>query len=167
MSMVSNRKPGVDTLKSPVELVRLDTVEMDEDDEILPDFEAEVDGRRVWALVTSWGSGLVDHASVPKSPRPFSDCRSATLTWTTCTDWGRKKRPWATPVTTSARMTAAAARTPTTGRDVGSKIGSLMPNLGWADGAERTRLYAEATSTLRSGTASTPATAFASSANTA
>jgi hypothetical protein len=45
--MVSNRKPGTDTLKSPAELVRLDTVEMDEDDEILPDFSAEVDGRRV------------------------------------------------------------------------------------------------------------------------
>jgi hypothetical protein len=35
-------------LKSTSELVRLDSVEMDEDDEILPDFEAEVDGRRVW-----------------------------------------------------------------------------------------------------------------------
>jgi hypothetical protein len=35
-------------LKSAAELVRLDTVEMDEDDEILPDFSAEVDGRRVW-----------------------------------------------------------------------------------------------------------------------
>ena len=46
--MVSNRKPGADTLKSAAELVRLDTVEMDEDDEILPDFSAEVDGRRVW-----------------------------------------------------------------------------------------------------------------------
>ena len=46
--MVSNRKPGAETLKSRGELVRLDTVEMDEDDEILPDFSAEVDGQRVW-----------------------------------------------------------------------------------------------------------------------
>ena len=48
MSMVSNRKPGATAIKSPADLVRLDSVEMDEDDEILPDFEAEVDGRRVW-----------------------------------------------------------------------------------------------------------------------
>ena len=48
MSMVSNRKPGATAIKSPADLVRLDSVEMDEYDEILPDFEAEVDGRRVW-----------------------------------------------------------------------------------------------------------------------
>ena len=44
--MPSSRKS---TEKTKVELVRLDNVSMDEDDEILPDFEAEVDdGRRVW-----------------------------------------------------------------------------------------------------------------------
>jgi hypothetical protein len=46
--MDSNRKPGQSRSSTLSELVRLDTVEMDEDDEILPDFEAEVDGRRVW-----------------------------------------------------------------------------------------------------------------------
>ena len=43
--MASNRKSAEKTRE---ELVRLDNVNMDEDDEILPDFEAEVDdGRRV------------------------------------------------------------------------------------------------------------------------
>src|SRR4030081_773206 len=48
MSMDSNRNRGGVLPSSGTELVRLDAVEMDEDDEILPDFEAEVDGRRVW-----------------------------------------------------------------------------------------------------------------------
>src|SRR5438067_13166216 len=48
MSMDSNRKRGGTASKTPTELVRLDAVAMDEDDEILPDFEAEVDGRRGW-----------------------------------------------------------------------------------------------------------------------
>src|SRR2546430_17613797 len=49
MSMDSNRKRGGTPSKTASELVRLDAVAMDEDDEILPDFEAEVDdGRRVW-----------------------------------------------------------------------------------------------------------------------
>jgi hypothetical protein len=67
MSMVSNRKPGVDTLKSPVELVRLDTVEMDEDDEILPDFEAEVDGRRVWVTAVLERTVVIEPA--PGEPK--------------------------------------------------------------------------------------------------
>jgi len=48
--MDSNRKRGgAPASKAAPELVRLDAVAMDEDDEILPDFEAEVDdGRRVW-----------------------------------------------------------------------------------------------------------------------
>ena len=46
--MDSSRKPDASRPSSQIELVRLDTVEMDEDDEILPDFEAEVDGQRVW-----------------------------------------------------------------------------------------------------------------------
>ena len=45
MNMASNRKTIDSPSKSPTELVRLDSVSMDEDDEILPDFEAEVDGR--------------------------------------------------------------------------------------------------------------------------
>src|ERR1700730_16651969 len=67
MSMVSNRKPGADTLKSPVELVRLDTVEMDEDDEILPDFEAEVDGRRVWVTAVLERTVVIEPA--PGEPK--------------------------------------------------------------------------------------------------
>jgi hypothetical protein len=65
--MVSNRKPGTDPLKSPVELVRLDTVEMDEDDEILPDFEAEVDGRRVWVTAVLERTVVVEPA--PGEPK--------------------------------------------------------------------------------------------------
>jgi hypothetical protein len=67
MSMVSNRKPGVATLKSPGELVRLNAVEMDEDDEILPDFEAEVDGRRVWVTAVLERTVVVEPA--PGEPK--------------------------------------------------------------------------------------------------
>jgi hypothetical protein len=67
MSMVSNRKPGTETLKSPGELVRLDSVEMDEDDEILPDFEAEVDGRRVWVTAVLERTVVVEPA--PGEPK--------------------------------------------------------------------------------------------------
>src|SRR5260370_23829208 len=46
MSMGSNRKTAQ---KVRNDMVRLDSVSMDEDDEILPDFEAEDDdGNRVW-----------------------------------------------------------------------------------------------------------------------
>ena len=65
--MVSNRKAGADTLKSTGELVRLDTVEMDEDDEILPDFEAEVDGRRVWVTAVLERTVVVEPA--PGEPK--------------------------------------------------------------------------------------------------
>jgi hypothetical protein len=73
MSMVSNRKPGADTLKSPVELVRLDTVEMDEDDELLPDFEAEVDGRRVWVTAVLERTVVVEPA--PGEPKELINRR--------------------------------------------------------------------------------------------
>ena len=65
--MVSNRKPGADTLKSTAELVRLDTVEMDEDDEILPDFSAEVDGRRVWVTAVLERTAVIEPA--PGEPK--------------------------------------------------------------------------------------------------
>ena len=65
--MDSNRKPGTDTLKSRAELVRLDSVEMDEDDEILPDFEAEVDGRRVWVTAVLERTVVVEPA--PGEPK--------------------------------------------------------------------------------------------------
>ncbi|MEA2629365.1 MAG: hypothetical protein QOJ10_1825 [Chloroflexota bacterium] len=67
MSMATNRKAGIDTLKSTGELVRLDTVEMDEDDEILPDFEAEVDGRRVWVTAVLERTVVVEPA--PGEPK--------------------------------------------------------------------------------------------------
>ena len=54
-------------MKSPGELVRLDTVEMDEDDEILPDFEAEVDGRRVWVTAVLERTVVVEPA--PGEPK--------------------------------------------------------------------------------------------------
>src|SRR5713226_7356418 len=67
MSMVSNRKPGATVAKNTGELVRLDTVEMDEDDEILPDFEAEVDGRRVWVTAVLERTVVVEPA--PGEPK--------------------------------------------------------------------------------------------------
>src|ERR1700676_1718468 len=67
MSMDSNRKPGTGTLKSTAELVRLGTVEMDEDDEILPDFSAEVDGRRVWVTAVLERTAVVEPA--PGEPK--------------------------------------------------------------------------------------------------
>ena len=65
--MVSNRKPGIEKLKSTTELVRLDSVEMDEDDEILPDFAAEVDGRRVWVTAVLERTVVVEPA--PGEPK--------------------------------------------------------------------------------------------------
>ena len=67
MSMDSNRKRGGTPLKTPVELVRLDAVAMDEDDEILPDFEAEVDGRRVWVTAVLERTAVVEPA--PGEPK--------------------------------------------------------------------------------------------------
>src|SRR5260221_13999730 len=68
MSMESNRKRGEGgQSKSPSELVRLDSVSMDEDDEILPDFEAEVDGRRVWVTAVLERTAVVEPA--PGEPK--------------------------------------------------------------------------------------------------
>ena len=67
MSMDSNRKRGGTPSKTPVELVRLDAVAMDEDDEILPDFEAEVDGRRVWVTAVLERTAVVEPA--PGEPK--------------------------------------------------------------------------------------------------
>jgi hypothetical protein len=58
--MASNRKRIETPLSSPSELVRLDSVSMDEDDEILPDFEAEVDGRRVWVTAVLERTAVVE-----------------------------------------------------------------------------------------------------------
>src|SRR6476661_9479846 len=67
MNMASNRKTIESPSKSPGELVRLDSVEFDEDDEILPDFEAEVDGRRVWVTAVLERTVVVEPA--PGEPK--------------------------------------------------------------------------------------------------
>lgn len=68
MSMDSNRKRGGAPSKAAAELVRLDAVAMDEDDEILPDFEAEVDdGRRVWVTAVLERTAVVEPA--PGEPK--------------------------------------------------------------------------------------------------
>jgi len=63
--MATMRK-GVE--KSKPERVRLDNVSMDEDDEILPDFEAEVDdGRRVWVTAVLERTAVIEPA--PGEPK--------------------------------------------------------------------------------------------------
>jgi hypothetical protein len=65
MRMAGNRK-NTDTGKG--EMVRLDNVSMDEDDEILPDFEAEVDdGRRVWVTAVLERTAVIEPA--PGEPK--------------------------------------------------------------------------------------------------
>jgi hypothetical protein len=65
--MTSNRKTAERASIIPAELVRLDSVSMDEDDEILPDFEAEVDGRRVWVTAVLERTAVVEPA--PGEPK--------------------------------------------------------------------------------------------------
>src|ERR1700680_3270997 len=65
--MASNRKRIETPSSSPSELVRLDSVSMDEDDEILPDFEAEVDGRRVWVTAVLERTVVIEPA--PGEPK--------------------------------------------------------------------------------------------------
>src|SRR6202162_803784 len=67
MNMASNRKAVESLSSSRAELVRLDSVSMDEDDEILPDFEAEVDGRRVWVTAVLERTAVVEPA--PREPK--------------------------------------------------------------------------------------------------
>jgi hypothetical protein len=67
MSMDSNRKRGEGPSKAGTELVRLDAVALDEDDEILPDFEAEVDGQRVWVTAVLERTAVVEPA--PGEPK--------------------------------------------------------------------------------------------------
>jgi len=65
MKMTTSRKTAD---KTKVELVRLDNVSMDEDDEILPDFEAEVDdGRRVWVTAVLERTAVIEPA--PGEPK--------------------------------------------------------------------------------------------------
>jgi len=67
MSMATNRKNVESPSSARDELVRLDSVSMDEDDEILPDFEAEVDGRRVWVTAVLERTAVVEPA--PGEPK--------------------------------------------------------------------------------------------------
>src|ERR687888_2724020 len=65
MGMATNRKAAG---SSKAELVRLDSVSIDEDDEILPDFEAEVDdGRRVWVTAVLERTAVIEPA--PGEPK--------------------------------------------------------------------------------------------------
>ena len=64
--MATNRK-SAETRPSRTDLVRLDSVSMDEDDEILPDFEAEVDGQRVWVTAVLERTAVVEPA--PGEPK--------------------------------------------------------------------------------------------------
>jgi hypothetical protein len=65
--MDSNLERGDVKLSSRVEMVRLDSVAMDEDDEVLPDFEAEVDGKRVWVTAVLERTAVVEPA--PGEPK--------------------------------------------------------------------------------------------------
>src|SRR6478672_8456365 len=65
--MTTDRKTTVPTVTDRAELVRLDAVSMDEDDEILPDFEAEVDGRRVWVTAVLERTAVIEPA--PGEPK--------------------------------------------------------------------------------------------------
>src|SRR3989442_13449223 len=67
MNMDSFRKPATEEQSNRAELVRLDSGSMDEDDEILPDFEAEVDGRRVWGTAVLERTAVIEPA--PGEPK--------------------------------------------------------------------------------------------------
>src|SRR3979411_2353252 len=66
MNMDSYRKPTKEQ-SSPAELVRLDSVSMDEGDEMLPEFEAEVGGRRVWVTAVLERTAVIEPA--PGEPK--------------------------------------------------------------------------------------------------
>src|SRR3982074_190366 len=78
MNMASNRKAVESPPSSRAELVRLDSVSMDEDDEILPDFEAEVDGRRVWVTAVLERTAVVEPA--PGEPKVLVNRRRLMVT---------------------------------------------------------------------------------------
>src|SRR3979409_2016138 len=67
MNMASNRKTNESPSTSRTELVQLDSVEMDEDAEIIPGFEAEVDGVRVWVTAVLERTAVVEPA--PGEPK--------------------------------------------------------------------------------------------------
>lgn len=65
--MTANTKAVERASTSRTELVELNAFPMDEDDEILPDFEAEVDGRRVWVTAVLERTAVVEPA--PGEPK--------------------------------------------------------------------------------------------------
>src|SRR3989442_6991400 len=67
MSMSTLRKGATEDRDATAELVRLDKVTMDEDDEILPDFEAEVNGGRVWVTAVLERTAVIEPA--PGEPK--------------------------------------------------------------------------------------------------
>ena len=67
MKMTTNRKNTETRPTTHVGLVQLDSVSIDEDDEILPDFEAEVDGQRVWVTAVLERTAVVEPA--PGEPK--------------------------------------------------------------------------------------------------
>src|SRR3979409_1367600 len=67
MNMASNRKNIESPSKTQSEVVRLCTVSMKKQHEILPDFEAEVDGRRVWVTAVLERTAVVEPA--PGEPK--------------------------------------------------------------------------------------------------
>lgn len=92
MSMASNRKTIERPSNSRAELVRLDSVSMDEDDEILPDFEAEVDGRRVWVTAVLERTAVVEPA--PGEPKVLVNRQRLMVNPSTCVcvTWRARKR---------------------------------------------------------------------------
>src|SRR4029077_11429743 len=74
MNMDSYLKPATEEPSNRAELVRLDSVSMDEDDEILPDFEAQVDGgRRVWVTAVLERTRVLEPA--PDGPKVLVNLR--------------------------------------------------------------------------------------------
>jgi len=67
MTMGTFRKGDTEQTAGRTQLVRLDMVSMDEDDEILPDFEAEVDGQRVWVTAVLERTAVIEPA--PGEPK--------------------------------------------------------------------------------------------------
>jgi len=67
MNMATKSKTVERPSARPSDLVRLDSVSIDEDDEILPDFEAEVDGQRVWVTAVLERTAVVEPA--PGEPK--------------------------------------------------------------------------------------------------
>ncbi len=70
---MAQSKKNAEKEGSRAQLVRLDSVSMDEDDEILPDFEAEVDGRRVWVTAVLERTAVIEPA--PGEPKQLVNRR--------------------------------------------------------------------------------------------